>query len=415
MQRTILIAVTLSLSLSLALASCSREAPPSPAPAAPATPNPLRVGMLAPLTGVMAPHGESMNMGVLIAEQVLNEQGGVLGRPVKVIVLDTQSDPAVAAQRAAELIEKDKVALLLGTGLSSETLAVIPVSTRAKVPFIYSMDGEVKTCAIGNPSQVSQLVWGAGFTERMIVGPFLDYLATSVLKKGTKSRIYFLGGDYVYPRITNQFARETAEKMGFRTAGEEYVDVATTDYSPVIRRILNSKADLLLVTNPGSAAATFMRQAKQLGLDKKVTISGFATFAQEAVGEMGTASEGVVYANRYTDLLPGDVNAAFVAKFREKYPDLPLLPGPTVAGGGYGALMVAARAFNMAGSAEPSAFARAMSGLTLDLPQGQITVDSANNIFRQHMYLLRVAKQKYEVIVDLGMQTHPDLQGCSVQ
>jgi ABC-type branched-subunit amino acid transport system substrate-binding protein len=376
----------------------------------------LVVGMLAPKTGIMAPHGESMEMGVQVAAQTLNSRGGVLGKNVRVVVLDTQSDPAAAAQRARELIGRDKVSLLLGTGLSSETLAVIPISTGAKVPFIYSMDGECKTCAIGNPQQASHFVWGAGFTERMVVKPFLSYLADQVLPKHTKSLIYLLGGDYVYPRATNEFARTTAEAMGFKIIGDEYTDVSTTDYTPVIRRIMNSKADLLLVTNPGSAAATFMRQAQQLGLPKRMLISGFATFAQEAVGEMGTASEGVVYANRYTDLLPGQTNADFVAAFRSKYPGKPLLPGPTVAAGGYGALMVGAAAFQKAGTTtDPEAFYQAMRGLKLDLPQGEIVVDPDNNIFRQNMYLLKVSKQKYEVIGNLGQQTHPGFEGCSVK
>jgi urea transport system substrate-binding protein len=372
------------------------------------------VGMLAPKTGVMAPHGESMEMGVRVAEKYLNDHGGILGRHVKVVVLDTQSDPAMAAQRARELIDRDKVSLLLGTGLSSETLAVIPVSVSARVPFIYSMDGELKTCAAGNHSQVSHLVWGAGFTERMIVKPFLDYLVKSVLPKGRKSKVYLLGGDYVYPRATNEFARKTAQDMGLTIAGDEYTDVSTSDYTPVIRRIMDSDADLLLVTNPGSAAATFMRQAKQLGLDKHMVVSGFATFAQEAVGEMGNSSEGVVYANRYTDLLPGGANADFLAVYRAMYPNQPLLPGPTVAAGGYGALIVAAAAYQKAGSTDPDAFYKAMSGLKLNLPQGDVAVDPANNIFQQHMYLLRVAGQKYHVIADLGLQKHPGLEGCSV-
>jgi ABC-type branched-subunit amino acid transport system substrate-binding protein len=375
----------------------------------------LKVGLLAPKTGVMAGHGESMEMGLRVAEVALNEKGGVLGKKIEVVVLDTQSDPGTAAQRTNELIEKNKVKLIVGTGLSSETLATIPISTRAKVPFIYSMDGELKTCSVGNPNVVSQYVWGAGFTERMIVKPFLSYLAKDVIKKSKGVKVYLLGGDYVYPRSTNQFARQVAEQMGFAVVGEEYADVGTSDYTPVIRRIAKSGATLLLVTNPGSAAAVFMRQAKQLQLDKQTVISGFATFAQEAVGEMGDASEGAIYANRYTDLLDSEENKAFVAAFRRLYPDKPLLPGPSVAAGGYGAMMVAAAAFTKAGSLDADAFSKSMQGLAADLPQGKVIVDPSNNIFQQHMYLLKVEKQKYKVISDLGLQVHPGLDGCSVK
>jgi len=373
------------------------------------------VGLLAPKTGVMGVHGESMEMGAKVAETVLNKRGGINGKTVEVVVVDTQSDPAVTAQRARELIERKHVNLLMGTGLSSSTLAAIPIATNANVPFIYSMDGEAKTCQPGKPNEVSKLVWGAGFTERMIVRPFLSFLVEKILPKHAKSKVYFLGGDYVFPRATNQYARSVAEAMGLKVVGEEYADVSTTDYTPVIRRIMKSRADLLLVTNPGSAAVTFMRQAQQLGLSDKMIVSGFATFAQEAVSGMGNASQGVYYANRYSDLIDSPVNAAFVAEFRNLYPNQPLLPGPTVAAGGYGALMVAAEAFQKAGSTDPAAFYKAMRGLEMDLPQGHVIVDPDNNIFQQPMYLLRVDKQKYIVLSDLGLQKHPGLEGCSVR
>lgn len=373
------------------------------------------VGLLAPKIGVMAGHGESMEMGAAIAVAQLNEEGGVNGQAVKLVVLDTQSDPGVAAQRAREIIGRNKANIVLGTGLSSETLAVIPITTDAGVPFIYSMDGELKTCAIGDSSAVSNAVWGAGFTERMIVEPFLKELRSNVLDGAEDVKVYFLGGDYVYPRSTNEFARSVAEEMGFQVVGEEYVDVSTTDYTPVIRRISSSNANLLIVTNPGSAAAIFMRQALQLGLDQEVAITGFATFAQEAVAEMGDVSQGALYANRYSDLLENPQNEAFVERFRKAYPEKTLLPGPTVAAGSYGTLMIAADAYRRAGRNDDlNLFREAMNTADMQLPQGRVQVNPENQIFDQHMYLLVVNNQKYEVLADLGMQSHPGLAGCSV-
>jgi urea transport system substrate-binding protein len=288
------------------------------------------------------------------------------------------------------------------------------VTTRLGVPFIYSMDGELKTCRARDPNEVAKFVWGAGFTERMIVPPFFERLAASVIK-ARPVKVYFLGGDYVYPRATNAFARSVAEEMKFEVVGDEYTDVSTADYTPVIRRIARSGANLLIVTNPGSAAATFMRQARQFGLGRSMVITGFATFAQETVGEMGGAAEGAIYANRYSDLLETPVNAAFVAAFRKRYPDRPLLPGPTAAAGAYGAMVVAAQAYAKAESIDPDAFAEAMKGLRVNLPQGQVVVDPTNNIFDQHLYLLKVVNEKYKVLEDMGEQKHPGLVGCSVK
>ena len=377
--------------------------------------NEIVVGVLAPKTGFMSGHGNSIEMGARVAEAEINEKGGINGQRVKLVVLDTKSDPAVTAERTKELIERYHACLLMGTGTSASSLAAIMPATQAKVPFIYSLDGECKTCAVGNKNAPSHYVWGSGFTERMIVEPYLKYLAEKFGNPGQRFRIYYIGGDYVYPRTTNTYARTVAEELGYETVAEEYSDTATQDYTPVIRRIMSAKPDVLIVTNPGASGVTFMRQATQMGLDKKVIISGFATFDQEAIEAMGKASEGVYVVNRYSMNLDNPENKAFVKRFREMYPDNPLLPGPTAAAGAYGSLMVAASAFEKAGSTDASKFYEAMRGLELVLPQGQVRVDPDNNIFDHHVYIMRIKDQQYEIIADLGMRQHPSFEGCSVE
>src|ERR1051325_4325926 len=379
------------------------------------TPRAITIGVLAPKTGFMSGHGNSIDMGARLAEAELNAHGGINGTPVKVVSLDTTSEPAGAADRARERIPRFNARLLIGTGTSASTLAVIPINTSARVPFIYSLDGECKTCVARSPQTASQYVWGSGVTERMAVRPMLVYLGGRFQKAGNSFRIYFIGGDYVYPRTTNAYARSVAEELGFKIVGDEYSDTSTRDYTPVIRRILAAKPDLLIVTNPGASGVTFMRQALQLGLNTKVAISGFATFDQEAVDAMGAASEGVYCVNRYSNELQTGANAAFLAAFGKMYRDKPLLPGPTAAAGAYGAILVAARAFEKAGSTEPDRFYAAMRGLEMDLPQGHVIVDPSNNIFQQPMYIMQIRGQKYHVVTDLGLQKHPGLEGCSVQ
>ena len=91
------------------------------------------------------------------------------------------------------------------------------------------------------------------------------------------------------------------------------------------------------------------------------------------------------------------------------------LPGPTVAAGGYGSIIAAAQAYQRLGDISPSRFQEGMSGLELDLPQGRIRINPVNNIFDQHLYIMQIKDQKYNVIADLGLQAHPGLEGCSVE
>lgn len=373
------------------------------------------VGVLAPKSGFMSGHGNSIDMGARLAEAYVNSHGGVRGTKLRIVVRDTTSDPSGAAERAKELIQRDGAQLLVGTGTSASTLAVIPISTTAHVPFIYSLDGECKTCSAGSPNTTSHFVWGSGFTERMAVPPMLRYLAGRFRRPDMPFKIYFVGGDYVYPRTTNAFARQVATTLGLTTVGEEYSDTSTRDYAPVIRRILAAQPDLVIVTNPGASGVTFMKQARQLGLPGTIPISGFATFDQEAIDAMGDASEGVFCVNRYSNELPNAANNEFVSAFRRAYPTSTLLPGPTAAAGAYGSILVAAEAFRRAGGSNPDRFYEAMKGLSIDLPQGHVVVDASNNIFQQPLYIMQIRAQHYHVIANLGNQVQPDLQGCSVK
>lgn len=373
------------------------------------------IGVIAPKTGVMSGHGNSIEMGAMAAIKIINDSGGILGKTVKLIILDDKSDPTSTSDRTKELIEKYKVKLIIGTGTSATTLAAISPATSNKVPFIYSLDGECKTCSIGDSNKVSHYVWGSGFTERMIVKPYLEYLASKFQKANSQFKVFFIGGDYVYPRTTNEYAITIAKELGFQILGEEYSDMETSDYTPLIRSIMKAKPDLLIVTNPGSAGVTFMRQALQLELDKQMIIGGFATFDQEAIDAMGTASEGVYVINRYSMNLENNENTEFLKVFKSLYPDEKLLPGPTAAAGAYGSLMIAAKAFNAAGNDDPESFYQQMKGLEMKLPQGSVKVNADNNIFDQHVYIMQIKSQQYIVIKDLGMQVHPNFDGCSVK
>ena len=377
--------------------------------------NTVRIGVLAPISGFMSGHGGSIEEGARLAEDSINGSGGILGRKVELIVLDTKSDPAVAAERAKELIGRDDVDLIIGTGTSAESLAVIPDAERSATPFLYSLDGEDKTCQSGNKAHGAQWIWGTGFTERMVVKPLLQALAERVAPSKRPLKVYFLGGDYVYPRTTNAYAEQVATSLGYSVIGDEYSDTATQDYAPVIRRIEAAKPDLLIVTNPGTSGVTFMSQAKQIGLDKTIAISGFATFDQEALDAMGSNSEGVYCVNRYSRGLSNQANRTFVEHFRARYPNETTLPGPTAAAGSYGALLVVKAAYEKAGTFDRLAFAHSMDGLEVSLPQGVIHVNPKNHIFDQPIYIMQIRHGEYEVVKTVPSTSHPGFDGCSVQ
>lgn len=373
------------------------------------------VGVIADRTGLMSGHGQSIEMGAKLATTQINASGGINGKPLEVVVLDGQSDPAATGERARELIQRSGAKLLLGTGTSAATLAAIQPATEAKVPFIYALDGEIKTCAPGNPGALNPYVFASGFSERMAVAPLLSFLAEHVGKPPAQTSVFLIGGDYVYPRTTNAYAKQVATRLGMRVIGDEYSDTATADYTPLIRKILAARPDVLIVTNPGASGVTFMRQAQQFGLSAKMLVSGFATFDQEAVSAMGNASEGVFVINRYSNTLQNPENQAFFAAFRKAYPAERLLPGPTAAAGAYGALMTAAAAAKSANGKGSDALVAALGNREAMLPQGEVRVSATNHMFEQPLYIMRIRNQTYDVVKTVPRSGHPGFEACSVR
>lgn len=371
---------------------------------------PLKIGVLAPVTGFMAGHGIGIRDGAKLAAQEINAAGGILGRKVELVIEDGKSDPAVNTEKAKQLIGRDDVDVLIGTGSSAETLAAITVATQNKVPFIYALDGENKTCAPGDPESVNPYVFASGPTPEMLLDSFLP----AMMEKFGK-RVYFVGSDYVFPRSLNAVATEITRGNGGTVLADNYLPTETTDYSPEIRKVLAAKPDILFLTLPGSAGITFVKQARQFGVFDKMTVTGSATFDTEAYGAIGELSTGVLVVNRYSELLDNEANAKFVKAFRQAYSSFEQPIGPTAAAGAYGTLYVLKAAIEKAGGTDPDAIVKALEGLELDLPQGRVTVDAENHVFDQPLYVMEIRDGNYQVVQELGMQKHPGFVGCSVK
>ncbi|MFN8590618.1 MAG: substrate-binding protein [Thermomicrobiales bacterium] len=375
------------------------------AQATPASGEPITIGLLAPVTGVFADFGDLMTKATNLAVQRVNDEGGILGRPLTVIAEDDQGDPAVATERARKLLMQDNVDILMGTVSSATTLAVLPLVDQAKKVFFYPLDGEDKTCL--PDGSTNPLVFGLGDTPQQRLGPFVPAIVEQF-----GGDWYLIGNDYVFPRSVNAVAIQFLEGAGGTVVAEEYVPLGTSDYRPIIDKIANSGAKVVFSTTVGTDGVAFTKQAREGGLFDKMTVTGVATFAPEVYGGLKGFAEGVLTADRYSDQIDNPVNKEFVAAFREAY-DYQLPIGGTAAAC-YGAILLWREAANTAGSFDPEPFAKACEGLAMTLPQGDVEIDASNHLLKQHIYLLRIENDAYVIDQDFGLQTHPGHEGCSV-
>lgn len=373
----------------------------------------VKVGVLAPLSGPTAGLGEALRQGVELGVEVVNERGGFAGRQVQVIIEDDRGDPATAVERARKLIEGDGVDILMGTVESANTLAVIPVVNANKIPFVYQMGGEAKTCIPGNKNAVNPYVFGTGHTPEML----WDLVEERLFSHG--DRWFFLGNDYVFPRTINAIGISRVQARGGQVLGEQYVPLGTTNFATLIAQIERARPDVVWNALVGGDAIAFSIQANQFGLyDMGITFASDSAYPPDLYGGlMGSVEgKGIIAIERYAEELDNEENREFAERFRAKFnvPDnIPI--SPVAAGGGYGTLMILKAAADKAGSVEADALRAALEGLRVRIPQGEVVMNADNHLLEMPLYVLEITPDGRYQVIDSGVLKHDAFVGCSVE
>ena len=186
----------------------------------------IRIGHLTPLTGFLGPLGEYAVMGVKLAADEINAGGGVMGRKID-LVMEDSINPQTASAKAERLIERDKVAMIIGEISSASGLAIGQVANRLKTVFINTgCNSDALRGASCNPYMFH--IEGANSMYVMAVG---QYLLRENLVKGKKW--YSLTADYAFGHDLLRVAKKFMESNGGQFAADELVPTDAADFSPV--------------------------------------------------------------------------------------------------------------------------------------------------------------------------------------
>ena len=182
-------------------AEAPATAPAATAPAPAAAPaddkGPIKVGILHSLSGTMAISETSLKDVALMTIEEINAAGGVLGRKLEPVVVDPASNWPLFAEKARELIQKEKVAVTFGCWTSVSRKSVLPVFEELNGLLFYPVQYE------GEESSYNVFYTGAAPNQQAI--PAVEYLMSK--EGGGAKRFVLLGTDYVYPRTTNKILR----------------------------------------------------------------------------------------------------------------------------------------------------------------------------------------------------------------
>jgi branched-chain amino acid transport system substrate-binding protein len=187
----------------------------------------------------------------------INDAGGILGRPIALFIADTASNESVAVANVRRLIQRDKVAVVLGGITSSMRNAIKDVIvTRGKTLYIYPEQYEGKEC--------TPYLFCTGPTLSQQCDRFIPWL----IKNGGK-RFALPAANYVFPRAVNEHARKLIENNGGEVVFEEYYPVDQIEYSAAVSRIMTRDVEVVLNTIIPPGAGPFFKQLYHAGFSRR--------------------------------------------------------------------------------------------------------------------------------------------------
>jgi len=233
---------------------------------------PIRIGLVDPLTGVYAALAQGEVVGAKYAVEELNKKGGILGRPVELLVEDSANDVGTGVQKTRKLIERDQVSFIIGDVNSGIAIAMAQVTSEKKILHIVS-GGHT------DPITGSSCSWNV---FRVCNSTTMDSsaIAQTLIEKFGK-KWYFLTPDYAYGHSV-QAGFEKILKAAGGTSSGSLVPLGTPDYSSYLIQAKAFNPQVLINVMGGGDQVASLKQFVQFGLDKQMAVGG-ALFELESL------------------------------------------------------------------------------------------------------------------------------------
>ncbi len=243
---------------------------------------PIKIGALFSVTGPPAFLGEpERNTAQMVVDEI-NKSGGVKGRQLQLIVYDTQGDATKAVQAANRLIKEDNVVAIIGPSTTGETMAVIPVAEREKIPMI--------SCSAGSKitDPLKKWVFKTAQNDGLAVTKIFEHL-----NKKKISKVAILTVSDGFGSSGREQLKANAAKYGMQLVIDETYGPKDTDMTSQLTKIRGSQAQAIICwgTNPGPAVIA--KNAKQLGVKLPLYMS-HGVSSKKFIDLAGDAAEGVM-------------------------------------------------------------------------------------------------------------------------
>lgn len=313
----------------------------------------IKIGALVAATGPASFLGDPELKTLELYVEKINAAGGVLGRNLELVAYDTGANPKKATTFAKRLINQDEVVAIIGGSASGETMAILPIIKKAKIPLV-SMAGSIK---IVKP--VKKYAFKTPATDRMACQKIFEYL-----KGKSLTNVALISGNGGFGKSMRGQCKDVAGDYGIKIVADETYGPKDTDMTAQLTKI-KGNASVQAVVNPGfgQGPAIVTKNFKQLGMTQTL-VQSHGVASKKFIELTGNASEGVIIASPPVVIasLLEDSNPIkqialdYIKDYEGKYN----APVSTFGGYAFDALNLVVNAIKTAKSAEPKAIRDAL-------------------------------------------------------
>jgi branched-chain amino acid transport system substrate-binding protein len=269
----------------------------------------IKIGHLTPLTGFLGALGAYAQLGIRMAEEEINNLGGVMGRQLNIVSEDSVN-PATAATKAQRMLDQDGVAFLMGEINSASALTIMQVAARNKR--FYLQIGARSDALRGK--NCNRYTFHVDIPSTVMVNAVGKALVRDNMMKDKK--FYTLTADYIFGHDLARAARSFFDANGGKLIGDELVATDVTDFSPYLLKIRQAKPDVVCSNLAGNQVTNLIKQYAEFGLPYPIVGFNLNTADAWAAGEGNLSG---TWPTVWYHTLNVPASKTFVANFIKKY------------------------------------------------------------------------------------------------
>jgi branched-chain amino acid transport system substrate-binding protein len=276
----------------------------------------IRIGLMAPQTGVVAAGGREIIDGFSLFWESAGNQAG--GRKVEIIVEDDASNPDTALQKARRLVEQTKVDMLFGNLLANTGLAVANYVKGNGTPYFIPV---IAADDLTQRGRIKNVIRAGGYSASQFPRPLADW----ALKQGYR-KVAMISQDYTFGHEQCGGFAQTFTEGGGAVVGQFWHPLNTSDFSPYLGQIAGLNADVVFAMETGADSTRLIQQYASFGLKDQIPLLGAQNATdQSVIRTLGPECEGIVTSAHFAEGADLPATQAFVKTYSDKFGKIPSL------------------------------------------------------------------------------------------